>query len=165
MTELQGVNEDEIGLARLALNKLIMLVDGFLSVALASLALPDPKSFIAGRNKVINAFVEVVAATGASPASEFARQLREMAGKLSSLTELFYIRLLTVSDWRSLEESELDASFLALAVTYSELSNLFEGLLQLFEGDHCLEKGREKSLVLIEMAREDFKGRNRGANG
>jgi hypothetical protein len=131
MNTIADVTDDELALAQLASKKLMELVDGFLSVSLASLFLGDPHSFISGRNKLIVSFIDVVGATGAKPASAFTRKLQTLTGQLAEQTTLFYSILVRVAGWRSLGVEEIEADFESLKANYGQITEISDRLFEL----------------------------------
>src|SRR4051812_31970284 len=102
MIATSDIPEDELLLAGLACRKLSKLLAGMLSVGLSSLQLDSPESFLAGRDKLILALVEIVCRTGVRPGSDSAITLNERTTRLSRLVDDFFSHLLALAGWRSM---------------------------------------------------------------
>jgi hypothetical protein len=103
-------SSDELRLAQLACVKLVGLVRGALSIGLPALVtgIPDPRTFLQDRFRVVNAFVLVLHTVSwpAGNAQEVLR-LREKSGKLLSLLADFQRQLSVAPDPSALGPSNL----------------------------------------------------------
>lgn len=133
MIAVTDIPDDELLLAGLVCRKMAKLLGGMLSVGLSSLQLDSPESFLAGRDKLIRAMVEVVCHTGVRPGSESAFALNERTTHLSRLVDDFFTHLHRLSEWRHMTREELQSRSILLATAYS--SSLTE--LQELSQDLC----------------------------
>jgi hypothetical protein len=122
MNLTNSIAPDELLFGQLASAKLAKLIQGLMSVGMGSLHLPSPGAFLAGRDKTLLAFVEVLRCVGVKPGcGEDCERLRQHAGTLAELTRQFYQDFLQLAAWRDLSPAEVRARADRLVASYTEL--------------------------------------------
>jgi hypothetical protein len=117
-----AIPEDELLLARLASAKLAGIVHGMMSVGVAALEAESPADFLAGKDRAMLAFIEVLECIGVKPGfGEIVQTLRRDAGKLSGLALRFHRHFLDVACWRTLSSPNLSAAADRLFASYADL--------------------------------------------
>jgi hypothetical protein len=149
MITITDIPDDDLILARLVCRKMAKLLGGMLSVGLSSLQLDSPESFLAGRDKLIPAMVEVVCHTGVRPGSESAFTLNERTTRLSRLVDDFFIRFRVLSGWRSMAQGELNLASSQLATVYSASLTELQELLQDLQSPTDYRQQQIKGQALI----------------
>jgi hypothetical protein len=122
MNVTHAIPQDELLLAQLASAKLAKLIKGLMSVGVGSLQLESPLGFLADRNKVLLAFIEVLRCVGVSPMSgERYERLRHQADQLSDLVGRFHHHFVELAAWRTMSPPQVRATAGELVASYAEL--------------------------------------------
>src|SRR4051794_35498916 len=114
-----------------------------------ALQLDSSESFLAGRDKLILALVEVVRHTGVRPGSDSALGLSERTTRLSRLVDDFFSRLVALGEWRRMAIGELHLASAQLAAAYSASLTEVQGLLQDFRYPADFQQQQMKGQTLI----------------
>jgi hypothetical protein len=122
MNLTHAIAPDELLLAELASAKLAKLIQGLMTVGVGSLKMASPSAFLAGRDRPLLAFVEVLHCVGLRPGcgDEWER-LRQHAEQLADLTRQFRQDLLQLAAWRTLSPTEVRARADRLVASYTAL--------------------------------------------
>jgi hypothetical protein len=156
MIAVSDLPEDEWHLARLVCGKLARLLGGMLSVGLGSLQLDSPESFLAGRDRLIRAMVEVLRHTGVKPGSESACDLHDRTTHVAQLVDDFFRHLFTLAHWRSMKKEEIQRTCGGLSSAYASLLTTLQELLQALHSPADYRPQQHKGQELIDGAVADL---------
>src|SRR5947209_8758843 len=96
-----AVPHDELLLAQLVSAKLARVINGMLSVGLATLELDSPTAFLSGKDKVLLGFIEVLRCVAVKPGNaEAIEVLRRQTHQLSDLAIRFCNLFTELARWR-----------------------------------------------------------------
>jgi hypothetical protein len=127
-----AIPDDELILGRLACAKLAGMVQGIMSVGLASLELQSSVDFLTGRDRPHLGFIEVLSCISVRPGSAEAwKHLSDEANAMRNLFGQFYECLIRLSHWRNTPSADvleathrLIAAYVALFQSLQAFSDL-----------------------------------------
>jgi hypothetical protein len=120
MSLAEALPQDDLLLARLCLSKMADVTHGILSVGLACLELPSPADFLAGKDKVLLGFVEVLRSLGTKPGhADKVELLRRQADALADRATEFHGLLMRLARWRALSPAETRETARCLAESFA----------------------------------------------
>jgi hypothetical protein len=103
MNLADAIPPDDLLLARLVCSKLVNVLDGIVSVGVASLELDSPTDFLAGKDRLILGFLEVLRCIGVRPGhADKVEQLRHPVHRLTELATQFHGRFMELARWRGM---------------------------------------------------------------
>lgn len=122
MNLANAIPQDDLVLARLVCAKLAGIMNGIVSVGVATLELESPADFLAGKDKVVLGFLEVLRSVGVQPGqAEKVELLRQHVNQLSELAALFHRRFMELTQWRVMAPENVRDAADRLSVTYTDL--------------------------------------------
>lgn len=140
---------DDLLLAKLASAKLMKLVQGLLSVGLGSLELEAPDGFLAGRDKPLLAFIEVLQCIGVKPGHDGIEILRRRVEELSALAREFYQHLMKLSQWRIIQPEGIQEAADGLLDSYTQFLKALEAYRTLVGAEESYAEQIQHGRLLI----------------
>jgi hypothetical protein len=146
--------EKELLLGRLLRSKLVMRLHGLISVGLASLESDSPLPFLIGRDKVVNALIEVLGALTVRPGYDAVQQsIVAHAARMARLWNTFYQNFLALGEWRSMSASDIRAIGDRLIASYSEMGQVIHSFQPIIddesEDSESWQRTREMLFAMI----------------
>jgi hypothetical protein len=121
MNLADAIPHDDLALARLTASKLAKVMHGLMSIGTASLGMPSPADFLAGRDKTPLGFIEVFRCVGLKAGhADQIPLLRDHVEQLADLVSRFHDHFLHLAAWRTLSDSDVRATAERLGETYSQ---------------------------------------------
>jgi hypothetical protein len=146
-----AVPPDELLLAQLAASKLSKIVHGLMSVGLASLELEPPGNFLAGRDKVLLGFVEVLRCIAVKPGhGEELELLRHSVERISVLAQQFHAQFPELAGWRALPSDRVREGAHRLLASYTALCESLGALCLLLGADFTESNHVQRAREAIE---------------
>lgn len=151
MSVMSAIPPDELQLARLAAAKLARVIQGIMSVGVASLELPTPTGFLDGKEKVVLAFLEVLRCVGVKPGhGDTVARLRQPVDQLADVALEFQRNFMALADWRSMRPDDARAIANRVFASYSQFCQLLADFCALIEVELDPSESTAQGRVLID---------------
>jgi hypothetical protein len=121
MNLANAIPEDDLALVRLVCTKLAIVMNGIVSVGVATLELRSPTDFLAGKDNVVLGFLEVLRSVGVKPGhADEVELIRQPVDQLSELAALFHRHFMELARWRDMPAETVRAAAGRLSATYTD---------------------------------------------
>ncbi len=145
MNLADAIPPDDLLLARLVCSKLVNVLNGVVSVGVASLELESPTEFLADKDRLILGFLEVLRCVGVRPGhADKVELLRQPVHRLMELATLFHRHFMELTRWRSLPPEAVRETAGRLSGAYTDFVRslgAFSSLLGM--GPECYVKAQQ----------------------
>jgi hypothetical protein len=136
MNLADAIPQDDLLLARLVCSKLAKVVNGIVSVGAATLELESPTDFLAGKDKIVLGFLEVLRCIGVKPGhADKVELLRRQADQLSELAVLFHSRFMELTRWRAMSPEAICETVGRFSAVYGDFFQALEAFSSLLGMD------------------------------
>lgn len=136
MNLASAIPHDDLLLAQLAVAKLAKVMQGIMSVGVASLELDAPADFLAGKDQVLLGFLEVLRCIGLRPGHAGQMELlRRPVDELADLARQFHRAFLALAQWRTLSPEDTRQAARRLTECYAQFFRALEGFAALLGMD------------------------------
>jgi hypothetical protein len=154
-----AIPQDDLLLARLVCAKLAGIMNGIVSVGVAALELESPADFLAGKDKVVLGFLEVLRSVGVQPGhADKVELLRQHVNQLSELAVLFHRRFMELAQWRVLPPEDVRDAVGRLAAIYTDFFRALGAfsLLLGMDSDYSskVQQGRRRMDEFLQIVQE-----------